>query len=173
MIMGYWNGMRWEVSSREIAYLESLTTAYSIDTDTNADKEGQKPTENVGVSLMEVSFSTTYRIETGTPDIRSVLEQWKTMIGKAAPLIIGNAIFGPDKMQLQSVSVSNVELSPKGIIRAATCAFKLKEFAEEPSGTKKQSNKSSSSSGKAGTATAITVGVRHSDKAQKKTVSIE
>lgn len=173
MIMGYWNGMRWEVSSREIAYLESLTTAYSIDTDTNADKEGQKPTENVGVSLMEVSFSTTYRIETGTPDIRSVLEQWKTMIGKAAPLIIGNAIFGPDKMQLQSVSVSNVELSPKGIIRATTCAFKLKEFAEEPSGTKKQSNKSSSSSGKAGTATAITVGVRHSDKAQKKTVSIE
>lgn len=173
MIMGYWNGMRWEVSSREIAYLESLTTAYSIDTDTNADKEGQKPTESVGISLMEVSFSTTYRIETGTPDIRSVLEQWKTMIGKAAPLIIGNAIFGPDKMQLQFVSVSNVEISPKGIIRAATCAFKLKEFAEEPSGTKKQSNKSSSSSGKAGTATAITVGVRHSDKAQKKTVSIE
>ena len=73
MIMGYWNGMRWEVSGRQIAYLESLTTAYSIDTDTNADKEGQKPTESVGVGLIEVSFNTTYRIETGTLDIRSVL----------------------------------------------------------------------------------------------------
>ena len=171
MIMAYWNGMRWEVSSRQIAYLESLTTAYSIDTDTNADKEGQKPTESIGLNLMEVSFNTTYRIETGTPDIRSVLEQWKTMIGTAAPLIIGNAIFGPDKMQLQSVNVSNMELSPKGIIRAATCAFKLKEFAEEPAGTKKQSDKSSV--GNAATTTAITVGARHSDKAQKKTVSID
>ncbi len=166
MIMAYWNGMRWEVSGRQIAYLESLTTAYSIDTDTNADKEGQKPTESVGVSLMEVSFNTTYRIETGTSDIRSVLEQWKAMIGTAAPLIIGNAIFGPDKMQLQSVNVSNVELSPKGIIRAATCAFKLKEFSEEAAGTKKQS----SSSGE--TTTAIAVGAQQSDKAAKKTVSI-
>ena len=162
MIMGYWNGMRWEVSGRQIAYLESLTTAYSIDTDTNADKEGQKPTESVGVGLIEVSFNTTYRIETGTLDIRSVLEQ-----GKAAPLIIGNAIFGPDKMQLQSVNVSNVELSPKGIIRAATCAFKFKEFAEEPAGTKKQS------SSLGGTTTAITVGAQQSDKAAKKTVSID
>ena len=167
MIMAYWNEMRWEVSSRQIAYLESLTTAYSIDTDTNADKEGQKPTESVGLSLMEVSFNTTYRIETGTPDIRNVLERWKKMIGTAAPLIIGNAIFGPDKMQLQSGNVSNVELSPKGLIRAATCAFKFKEFAEEPAGTKRQS------SSLGGTTTAITVGAQQSDKAIKKTVSID
>ena len=87
------------------------------------------------------------------------------MIGTAAPLIIGNAIFGPDKMQLQSVNVSNVELSPKGIIRAATCAFKLKEFSEEAAGTKKQSSSSE-------TTTAIAVGAQQSDKAAKKTVSI-
>ena len=172
MIMAYWNGMTWEVSSKQIAYLESLTTAYSIDTDTNADKEGQKPTESIGLSLMEVAFNTTYRIETGTSDIKSVLEKWKSMIGVAAPLIIGNAIFGPDKMQMQSVSVSNVELSPKGIIRAATCAFKLKEFAEEPAGTKKKSSSNTSSSSTATNTTAITVGASHSDKASKKTVSI-
>lgn len=167
MVMAYWNGMKWEVSSQQIAYLEALTTAYSIDTDTNADKEGQKPTESIGLSLMEVAFNTTYRIETGTSDIRSVLERWKSMIGVAAPLIIGSAIFGPDKMQLQSVNVSNVELSPKGTIRAATCAFKLKEFAEEPAGVKKQSSSINT------TTTAVTVGARHSDKASKKTVSIE
>lgn len=163
MIMAYWNGMRWEVSSRQIAYLESLTTAYSIDTDTNADKEGQKPTESVGLNLIEVSFNTTYRVESGTSDIKGVLEKWKSMIGVAAPLIIGNSIFGPDKMQLQSVNVSNVELSPKGVIRAATCAFKLKEFAEEPAGIKK-SVKSSS--------TAVSVGATSADKKSKKTVSI-
>lgn len=163
MIMAYWNGMRWEVSNSQIAYLEALTTAYSIDTDTNADKEGQKPTESVGLNLIEVSFNTTYRVESGTSDIKGILEKWKSMIGIAAPLIIGNSIFGPDKMQLQSVNVSNVELSPKGVIRAATCAFKLKEFAEEPAGIKK-SVKSSS--------TAVSVGATSADKKSKKTVSI-
>ena len=90
MIMAYWNGMKWEVSSKQIAYLESLTTAYSIDTDTNADKEGKKPTEQIGKSLIEISFNTTYRVETGTSDIRGMLKKWESMIGKSAPLIIGN-----------------------------------------------------------------------------------
>ena len=167
MIMAYWNGMKWEVSSKQLAYLEGLTTAYSIDTDTNADKEGKKPTEQVGKSLIEMAFNTTYRIETGTSDIKGMLKTWDSMIGKSAPLIIGNAIFGPDKMQLQSVSVSNIELSPKGVMRAATLSFKLKEFAEEPAGIKK-----STVSGSATTKTAVGVGASSTDKADKKPVSI-
>lgn len=168
MIMAYWNNMKWEVSSKQLAYLEGLTTAYSIDTDTNADKEGQKPTETVGLSLVEIAFNTTYRVETGTSNIRSVLDTWKSMVGVAAPLIIGNSIFGPDKMQLQSVNVSNVDLSPKGVIRAATLSFKFKEFAEEAAGIKK-TNSSSGTYKK----TALTVGVKQSYKSEKKTVSID
>lgn len=168
MIMAYWNNMKWEVSSKQIAYLESLTTAYSIDTDTNADKEGKKPTEQIGKSLIEIAFNTTYRVETGTSDIRGMLKQWESMVGKAAPLIIGNAIFGPDKMQLQSVSVSNIELSPKGVMRAATCSFKFKEFTEEAAGTKKAKNASPTVK-----KTALTIGVKQSYKSEKKTVSID
>lgn len=167
MIMAYWNNMKWEVSSKQLAYLEGLTTAYSIDTDTNADKEGQKPTEQIGKSLIEIAFNTTYRVESGTSDIRGMLKEWESMIGKAAPLIIGSSIFGPDKMQLQSVNVSNVDISPKGVMRAASLSFKFKEFAEEAAGIKK-TNSSSGTSNK----TALTIGVRHSDKAEKKTVSI-
>lgn len=166
MIMAYWNGMKWEVSSKQIAYLEALTTGCSIDTDTNADKEGQRPTEEVGLSLIEIAFNTTYRIETGTSDVRGMYEKWKSMVGKSAPLIIGTTIFGPDRMQLQSVNMSNVELSPKGIIRAATLSFKFKEFAEEAAGTKKKS-------GVTPQKTALTVGVKQSYKSEKKTVSIE
>lgn len=169
MVMAYWNGMKWEIGSKQIAYLESLTTAYSIDTDTNADKEGKKPTETVGLDLIEVAFNTTYRIETGTSDIRGMLKKWESMVGKSAPLIIGNAIFGPDKMQLQSVSVSNIALSPNGIMRAATLSFKLKEFAEEPAGIKKSTG---SGSGSVKTNTAVSVGATSNDKSTKKTVSI-
>ena len=168
MIMAYWNNMKWEVSNKQIAYLESLTTAYSIDTDTNADKEGQKPTEQIGKSLIEISFNTTYRVETGTSDIRGMLKKWESLIGQSAPLIIGSAIFGPDKMQLQSVSVSNMEISPRGIMRAATLSFKFKEFSEEAAGTKK-----TNSSGTTSQKTALTVGVKQSYKSEKKTVSIE
>ena len=166
MIMAYWNNMKWEVSSKQLAYLEGLTTAYSIDTDTNTDKEGKKPTEQVGKGLIEMSFNTSYRVETGTTDIKGMLKKWESMIGKSAPLIIGNSIFGPDKMQLQSVSVSNIELSPKGVMRAATLSFKLKEFAEEPAGIKKSTVNSST------TKTAVSVGASSTDKATKKTVSV-
>ena len=167
MIMAYWNSMKWEVSSKQIAYLEGLTTAYSIDTDTNSDKEGKKPTEEVGKSLIEIAFNTTYRVETGTSDIKGMLKKWDSMIGKTAPLIIGNTIFGPDKMQLQSVNVSNVELSPKGVMRAATLSFKFKEFAEEPAGIKKKTVNGSTT-----TNTAVSVGASNTDKTTKKTVSI-
>ena len=168
MIMAYWNNMKWEVSNKQLAYLEGLTTAYSIDTDTNADKEGKKPTEEVGKSLIEMAFNTTYRVETGTSDIRGMLKKWDSLIGKTAPLIIGSAIFGPDKMQLQSVNVSNVELSPKGVMRAATLSFKFKEFAEEPAGVKINSSGSSATKN-----TAVSVGASSSDKASKKTTEIK
>ena len=170
MVMAYWNGMKWEVSPKQISYLEALTTAYSIATETNADKEGKKPTEVIGKNLVEISFNTTYRVETGTSDIRGMLQKWESMVGKTAPLILGSAIFGPDRMQLQSVNVSNIEMNAKGVMRAATLSFKLKEFSEETEGVK---TSSSSKGVKPVKPTALTVGVRNSDKASKKTVTIK
>ena len=164
MIMAYWNGMQWGVSRSEVTYLESLTTAYSIDTSTNADKEGESPTETVGMSLIEIAFNTTYRIETGTSDVKGILEQWKSKIGKTGPLIIGSTVFGPDKMQLQSVNVSNIQINAKGMMRAASCAFKLKEYAEEAAGAKSVNGI---------TDTAVSIGATSADKESKKTVNIE
>lgn len=128
MVMAYWNGMTWGVSNKEIAFLESFTTAFSIETDTNADKEGNSPTENVAHSLIEFTLSTTYRVETGTKDIRKKIEAWKALVGKAAPLVIGGATFGPDKVQLQSVGVSNCDINAAGVMRGVTLSFKFKEF---------------------------------------------
>lgn len=123
--------MTWECSPSAITYLESLSTSYSMKTDTNADKEGNAPTEQVALSEEEISMSTTYRIETGTNNIKELIRQWKAMIGLAAPLIIGGAVFGPDNIQLQSVSVGNVSMRPNGTFTAATLSFKFKEFREE------------------------------------------
>ncbi len=123
--------MEWECSPNVITYLESLSTSYSMKTDTNADKEGNSPTEQVALSDEEISLSTTYRIETGASNIKEIIGQWKAMIGLAAPLIVGDELFGPDNVQLQSVSVGNISMRPDGMFTAATLSFKFKEFRED------------------------------------------
>ena len=162
MIMAYWNGMTWGVSSKEIAFLESFATAFSIETDTNADKEGNSPTETVAHSLIEFSLSTTYRVETGTKDIRQKIESWRKLVGKAAPLVIGGATFGPDKVQLQSVGVSNCDINASGVMRGVTLSFKFKEF--------KGTAESGVSGGSSTNITAVNMRPSANDKAEKKTV---
>lgn len=131
MAMAYWNGMTWECSPKAVTYLESLSTSYAMRTDTNADKEGNAPTEQIALSEEEISLSTMYRVETGTENIKEIINRWKAMIGMAAPLIIGSELFGPDNVQLQSVSVGSISMRPNGVFTAAKLSFKFKEFREE------------------------------------------
>lgn len=166
-MIAYWNGMIWECSPSRITRLDSLSTAYSMQTETNADKEGASPTETVGLNEEEISLSTTYRIETGTSDIAGMIESWKRLVGKAAPLIIGDRIFGADKMQLQSVSVSDISLRANGLFSAATLGFKFKEYIEEPVVASINQTRGSGAG-----ASAVSVGASSSDKASKKTSSI-
>lgn len=158
MIMAYWGGMTWEVSSQEIAFLESLSTGYSINADNN-EKE-----------LQQMSFSTTYRIETGTPNIRNVISQWENKVGKVAPIIIGSAVFGPQNMQLQTVDVSNVTLSAKGQMRSASLTFKFQEYrsssTSSSSATKVQFLESLKTKN-----TALSIGATTTEKSEKKTVT--
>lgn len=173
MTMAYWNGMTWGVSSKEIAFLESLTTSFSIETSTNADKEGKSPTESVARSLVEFSLSTTYRVETGTRDIRGVINSWKALVGTTGPLVIGGSTFGPDRMQLQDVGVSNLRLNASGVMLAVTLSFKFKEFSEAASGVKTTSKSKSKSGTGSGTfkTTAVNRRPSASTKAEKKTVA--
>lgn len=173
--------MIWECSPSQITRLESLSTSFSMQTETNADKEGVSPTETVGLNEIEISLSTTYRIETGTADIKGMISVWKSQIGKAAPLIIGSEIFGPDKVQLQSVGVSNVQMRANGFFTAATLAFTFKEYIEEPVIASVSGTRGSAADGPAGGAglsgvvgvgSAALIGATAADKVSKKTVVI-
>lgn len=165
-MIAYWNGMTWECSPSEISRMDSLSTSFSMQTETNADKEGASPTETVGLNEIEISLSTTYRIETGTSNIERIISEWKSKVGTAAPLIIGSEIFGPDKVQLQSVSVSDVQMRKNGLFTAVTLGFKFKEYIEEPvvASVSQSMNVNSNS--------AVSVGASASDKASKKTMYI-
>lgn len=165
-MIAYWNGMTWECSPNMITRLESLSTSFSMQTETNADKEGVAPTETVGMNAVEVSLSTIYRIETGSRDIKGIIDTWKAQVGKAAPLIIGSEIFGAEKMQLQSVAVSGVQMRPNGLFTAATLDFKFKEYIEEPVVADVSETRGTAAG------SAVSVGASPSDKVSKKTVSI-
>lgn len=177
-MIAYWNGMTWECGQNEISRIESLSTSFAMQTETNADKEGASPTETVGLKEIEISLSTTYRIETGTSDIKGMISTWRSMVGIAAPLIIGSEIFGPDKVQLQSVDVSNVQMRPNGLFTAVTLGFKFKEYIEEPvmatvSGTRGAGAGTGGADGALSmSGSAATVGASASDKSSKKTVSM-
>lgn len=170
--------MIWECSPSQITRLESLSTSFSMQTETNADKEGVSPTETVGLNEIEISLSTTYRIETGTSDIKGMISAWRSMVGIAAPLIIGSELFGPDKVQLQSVDVSNVQMRANGLFTAVTLGFKFKEYIEEPvmatvSGTRGAGAGTGGADGALSmSGSAATVGASASDKSSKKTVSM-
>lgn len=180
MTMAYWNGMTWNVSPIQVTYLESLSTSFGIETKTNADKEGNSPTEEVANSLVEISLNTTYRVETGTVDVRGMIEAWRLMIGQTGPLIIGGATFGPDKMQLQTVDVSDVRLDANGFMRAVTLGFKFKEYEESdsgvstsPAGTGARTGAGTGTGARAGTGSALGVGASPGDKANKKPVTMK
>ena len=154
-----WNDMIWECTPSCITRPEGIQSARAIKSETNDDKKGKTPTENVGFNDEEVTLSTTYRVETGTRDIRGVYEKWRGLVGKAAPLVIGSAIFGPDKMQLQSVSISNISTRADGTFMAATLSFKFVEFVEAVAVKTTANNKNG---------TAVNVTASASDKQIKK-----
>lgn len=165
MVMASWNGYSWECNGNVMSYLESLTTSFAIETQSNADKDGKSPTETVGISPIEISFTTAYRVETGTKDVRGIMNAWKSMVGKAAPLIIGTEVFGADMMQLQSVSFSDIGIRSDGFIRSCKVSFKFKEYVESKKKVKASNTGSSTNS------TALNIGPTTREKAKKKTYS--
>ena len=159
MIMAYWNGMTWGVSDQEIAFLESLTSGCSINSD-SSEKE-----------LQQITLSTTYRIETGTSNIRGIISQWESLVGKIAPIIIGSAVFGPQKMQLQKVDESNIVLSAEGVMRSVTLAFTFKEYKGSSAASGSSVTKEQYIASLKNKKTALNIGATSGDKQEKKTVS--
>ncbi|MDO5574441.1 MAG: hypothetical protein Q4G60_10755 [bacterium] len=163
MAQAQWGSKVWQISRSGIRRLDGLKTGYAMQTETNADKDGESPTQEVGYELQSVSFSTSYNMTTGTQDVRREFESWKSLVGKANPLYIGGAKFGPDKLQLISVDLGDNYIDENGLMRWADVSFSFKEYAEEI--------QSISYSGDANSAVYVTA--TKADKASKKTLTIE
>lgn len=177
--MAKWGGKTWEVSSRKIAALNGISASVELDTENSDDKAGSPATKTKALKLQSFSFDFDVAMVAGT-DVRSEYESWTELVGNYAPFYLAGRRFGPPKLQLTAVKLSDTTIDDFGRILKGKISITLTEYAEEASSKKATSSSSGSSSGTkkaAGVATykelgisssAASIGASSSDKAARK-----
>lgn len=141
-----WGPKSFVISNSKITGIKDLKTAYALKTGNNEDTSGTPPTNTKGRELQEVSFSVQYLKAAGA-NPRSELSSWYGQIGNAYPMYLGGKTFGPPKLQLQHVDVSDVILSNSGDMLACTLSISLKEYSDTSTTNAVAGGKAKSSSG--------------------------
>lgn len=140
-----WGKKGFLVSPQKIVPLDGFKTGYKWKDDDKSDTSGKKKTNTRGPEAQTVSFTATYLRAAGV-DPRSQYEEWCGEVGKSYPLYVGEKRFGPAKMMLKSVDMSNVLLSAQGDFLRVELNLTFTEETSSESKTASRKSKSSSSS---------------------------
>ncbi len=181
-VMARWNSKTWEVSSRRVAALNSISAGIELDTDKADDKAGFS---TKALKPQTLSFDFNLATVAGC-DVRAEYESWTNIVGQCAPFFLSGRRFGPANYLLTSVSLGDTILDDFGRILQGKITVALMEQVKE-SGRKKSTSASSrgSNSGDkrtAGVATynelgirasALNVGASSSDKASMKPYNMQ
>lgn len=138
-----WGPKGFLVSPSKIVPFNDFSTTVALKADSENDTSGTAPTNTRGRELQPMNFSTTYLRSLGV-DPRAQWEEWQSLIGQAHTLLIEGRQFGPAKMLLTEVSLSNVEFSNTGAFLAATVNIVLQELPDKGSGTSTGTNAAAS-----------------------------
>ena len=148
--MGYkarWGSMGFLVSPTKIVPFDDLATTIAKKSDdgsgSSANNRGREP--------QSIQFTTKYLSAAGV-DPRKKFDEWSDLVGTTNPLYIGEKRFGPAKMTLQSVAISESILSTEGVFLSITLNITLTEdpttSKTTSSSTKAKAKTSSGSSDK-------------------------
>ena len=128
-IQAQWSDRQFKITSKQLKMLESFGASYKIKKKT----DGTTSTTKIeGHELQSFSLSYTVSPQVGVDP----LNEYKTMrsyLGKTAPLLLENTLFGPNYLMLVNVSLKAEMISPSGVILAGTITIDLKEFEVEGS----------------------------------------
>lgn len=149
-----WGPKGFIVSPSKIVPLLNLSTSFAVKAD-NGDSTGGTATTNTrGRELQAVSLSTLYVRAAGV-DPRGQIAEWEALVGEAHPLYIEGERFGPNKLMLKSVDVSDILLSNKGKFLQAAIALKFEEYSDGKSTSPARTASTASSSASAQKANAV------------------
>lgn len=135
--MGYkarWGPMGFLVSPSKIVPFDNFSTSITLKTDNGNDTSGTDTTNQRGRELQPMSFATKYMRALGV-DPRERLAAWEKQVGKSHPLYIGEKRFGPAKMMLTGIKVSELITNNDGDFISITLDITM----QEESTTKKTS----------------------------------
>lgn len=139
-----WGPKGFLVSPKKIVPLTGLATSFALKSESNNDTSGTPTLNTKGMELQTITLETTYMAAVGV-DPRSQIAGWRDLVGAVYPLYIGGQRFGPAKLQLQKVDVSNVQLNNAGRFISATVGITLTEYV--PPTTKASSKKTVAKTG--------------------------
>lgn len=142
-----WGNKGFIVSAEKIMSMQNLRTTRELKTSNGNDTSGKSTSNTRGVETQDITFSVTYLRAAGT-DPRAQYESWNSEIGQIYPLYIGGKRFGPQRMQLVKVSLSDSMFSATGEFLSVTLEITLREKATVQASSSK-SGKSSGSGAKA------------------------
>lgn len=156
--MGYmatWGPKGFLVSPQKIVPLDGLISSVTLKPDSENDTSGTSPTNTKGFELQPVSFSTTYFRGAGV-DPWAQWEEWCSLVGSVHPLYVGEKLFGPPKLKLKQVNITESKMDLHGNFIYIAMAFTFEEYVESAKTTTKAKTSSSSRSSVSSTSSTAT-----------------
>ncbi len=152
-----WGPKGFIVSPTKIVPLRDLSTSFSIKSDSGNTTSGTKTTNTRGRELQSVSLSTLYVRAAGV-DPRGQIAEWEALVGQSYPLYIAGERFGPQKLMLKSVDVSDVLLSNAGLFLQCAISLSFEEYSNtQTKTTTKTTSKTSAKTSDASSSKAAAV----------------
>lgn len=125
-VIARWGTKTWEVNNSTVKAIEDLAFSYEQQADNNSSTEGKALTNQRGLELFGLTFSTVLHSGVGI-DVRSEIDSWKDLVTKTGYFYLNDRQLGPN-LQLRKVSVGGTKLDNFGRIRLATLNFEFKEY---------------------------------------------
>ena len=125
-----WGPKGFIISPSKIVPLMNLSTSFSVKTDSGNTTGGSSTTNTRGRELQSVSLSTLYVRGAGV-DPRGQIAEWDAQVGKAYPLYIQGQRFGPSKLMLKSVDVSDILMTNTGKFLQCAVSLQFEEYTTE------------------------------------------
>lgn len=126
-----WGPKGFIVSPSKIVPMLNLSTSFSVKADIGNDTSGTAATNKKGRDLQTLSLSTLYVRAAGV-DPRGQIAEWEAQVGNSYPLYIAGQRFGPEKLMLKSVDVSDILLSNSGKFLQCAVNLKFEEYSDAP-----------------------------------------
>ena len=139
-----WGPFSFLVSPSKIVPFDNFSTSVTLKADNGNDTSGKSSTNTRGLELQPMTFSTKYMRALGV-DPRERYEAWVAQVGNSYPLYIGDKRFGPAKMKLTGVNVSDLLTNNNGEFLSVTLDITLQEDSKGTTKTATSTSKKKSS----------------------------